>query len=76
QTGAAGTVQRVGKTKNYLVKLNQLNDTAYAKTVAFFKKKKWRYTSKEISSTQPYQIVTGNLLGDGQAKKAAAFFQR
>ncbi|BBP92699.1 hypothetical protein BsIDN1_63170 [Bacillus safensis] len=69
QTGAAGTVQRVGKTKNYIVKLNQLNDTAYAKTVAFFKKKKWRYTSKKISSTQPYQVVTGNLLGDDQVKK-------
>ncbi|MCY7492437.1 N-acetylglucosaminidase [Bacillus safensis] len=76
QTGAAGAVQRVGKTKNYIVKLNQLNDTAYAKTVAFFKKKKWRYTSKKISSTQPYQVVTGNLLGDEEAKKAAAFFQK
>ena len=76
QAGASGTVQRVGKTKNYIVKLNQLNDTTYAKTVAFFKKKKWRYTSKKISSTQPYQVVTGNLLGDDQAKKATAFFQK
>ncbi|MFB8735948.1 SPOR domain-containing protein [Bacillus sp. SL00103] len=39
QTGATGTVRRVEKTKNYIVKLNQLNDTAYGKTVAFFKKR-------------------------------------
>ncbi|MFS0654162.1 SPOR domain-containing protein [Bacillus sp. 179-C3.3 HS] len=76
QTGVAGAVQRVGKTKHYIVKFNQLNDSAHAKTVAFFKKKKWRYTSKKISSAQPYQVVTGALLGDVQAKKATTFFQK
>ena len=31
---------------------------------------------QKISSTQPYQVVTGNLLGDEEAKKAAAFSKR
>ncbi|MGV2541559.1 beta-N-acetylhexosaminidase, partial [Bacillus pumilus] len=34
------------------------------------------YTAKEFTSTQPYQLVTGKLLGDVQAKKAATFFQK
>ncbi|MGZ9792580.1 glucosaminidase domain-containing protein [Bacillus atrophaeus] len=76
-TGVSGTYQRVGKSTSYTVNMKGISKQELQKVQAFFKKKKWRYTSasaKTTTSATVYQITTAPVLGEQLANKGTAFF--
>ncbi|MDP4524801.1 glucosaminidase domain-containing protein [Bacillus halotolerans] len=76
-TGVSGYYQKVGKSTSYTVNMKNLTKQQLQKVDAFFKKKKWHYTSsavKKTATSSAYQITTAQILGEQQANKAAAFF--
>ncbi|MEC1621412.1 glucosaminidase domain-containing protein [Bacillus mojavensis] len=76
-TGVSGYYQKVSKSTSYTVNMKNLTKQQLQKVNAFFKKKKWHYTSsavKKTTTSSAYQITTAQILGEQQANKAAAFF--
>lgn len=75
-TGVSSSIERVKKTRYWVVSMKNVNGQQLNKIKAFFKKKTWRYTSSKAGTKQAaFQIVSSQVAAQSKAAAGVNFFK-
>lgn len=74
--GVSSSVERVKKTRYWVVNMKNLDSQKLSKVSAFFKKKTWRYTSSKAGKKQTaFRIVSSQTANQNKAAVGVNFFK-